>query len=38
LKQQSLSFLKRLLDTISPSGYEEEAAAVWMNEAKLFAD
>ncbi len=38
MKQQSLSFLKRLLDTISPSGYEEEAAAVWMNEAKLFAD
>ena len=38
LKQQSLDFLKRLLATISPSGFEEEAAAVWMNEAKPFAD
>jgi endoglucanase len=38
LKQQSLDFLKRLLDTISPSGYEEEAATVWMDVAKPFAD
>lgn len=38
LKQQSLDFLKRLLNTISPSGFEEEAARVWMEAAKPFAD
>ncbi len=38
MKKQSLSFLKNLLGTISPSGYEDEAAAVYEAEAKKFAD
>jgi endoglucanase len=38
MEKVSLEFLKRLIDTISPSGYEEEAARVWMNEAESFSD
>jgi endoglucanase len=38
VKQQSLDFLERLLSTISPSGFEEEAARVWIEEAKPFTD
>ena len=29
MKNKSLDFLKRLIETMSPSGYEEEAAAAW---------
>lgn len=35
---QSRAFLERLLATISPSGYEDEAAAVIKEEAAGFAD
>ena len=35
---QSLDFLKRLLDTPAPSGFEAAAARVWREEAKTFAD
>lgn len=31
-------FLVRFLSTISPSGFEEEAARVWSEEAKTFAE
>lgn len=31
-------FLVRFLSTISPSGFEEEAARVWIEEAKKFAE
>ncbi len=38
MEGKSLEFLKRLMETISPSGYEDEAARVWMAEAETFAD
>ncbi len=38
MERKSLEFLKRLMETISPSGYEEEAARVWLKEAETFAD
>ncbi|MGH7483404.1 MAG: M42 family metallopeptidase [Longimicrobiales bacterium] len=34
----SIGFLKRLLDTPGPSGFEAEAARVWRAEAEGFAD
>ena len=38
LKPDSVAFLKKLLDTPGPSGYEATAARVWRDEAKTFAD
>lgn len=38
MEPRSLEFLKKLLATISPSGYEDEAAKAWTEEAKTFAD
>jgi putative aminopeptidase FrvX len=38
MQRASLEFLQRLMNTISPSGYEEEAARVWLAEAEAFAD
>ncbi len=38
MEQVSRAFLERLLNTISPSGYEDEAAAVVKAEAAAFAD
>jgi len=38
LTSASLTFLKRLLDTPGPSGYEAAAAAVWRDEARNFAE
>ena len=38
LSTSSLTFLKRLLDTPGPSGYETAAARVWRAEAQTFAD
>jgi len=38
MEARSLEFLKKLLRTISPSGFEEEAARVWLGEARTFAD
>ncbi len=37
MKKRSFEFLSRLLATVSPSGYEDEAAAVWLEEARSFA-
>ncbi len=38
LSPSSLAFLKRLLDTPGPSGFEGPAARVWREEANTFAD
>ncbi len=38
LTSSSLSFLKRLLDSPGPSGYETAAARAWRAEAQTFAD
>ena len=38
LSTSSLAFLKRLLDTPAPSGFEGPAARVWREEAGAFAD
>jgi endoglucanase len=37
LSDTSYAFLKRLLETPGPSGYERRAAAVWRDEARAFA-
>ncbi|HSJ64420.1 MAG TPA: M42 family metallopeptidase [Gemmatimonadaceae bacterium] len=37
IADRSLSFLKRLLDTPGPSGYESAVANVWRDEARGFA-
>lgn len=38
LNASSIAFLKRLLDTPGPSGFEGQAARVWRDEASTFAD
>src|SRR5690606_35877460 len=38
LKPTAIDFLKRLLDTPGPSGYEAAAAKVWRDEARAFAE
>jgi len=38
LSPSSLAFLKRLLDTPAPSGFEAAAARVWREEASSFAE
>jgi putative aminopeptidase FrvX len=38
VKDSSFEFLKRLLDTPGPSGFEQAAARVWRTEAEQFAD
>jgi putative aminopeptidase FrvX len=38
LKPSSLSFLKQLLDTPGPSGFESAPARLWREEARSFAD
>ena len=37
LTDSSLAFLKRLLDTPGPSGFEAAPARVWRDEASTFA-
>ncbi|MFQ6117946.1 MAG: M42 family peptidase, partial [Candidatus Bipolaricaulia bacterium] len=38
MEERSKDFLKRYMETISPSGFEEEASKVWREEAEGFAD
>ncbi len=38
MRDASYDFLKRLLSTPGPSGYEEAAAKVWREEASKFAE
>jgi len=37
ISSQSLDFLKKLLDTPGPSGFEAAPAKVWREQAKKFA-
>src|SRR4030095_2254784 len=37
LSESSIAFLKRLLDTPGPSGFESAPARVWRDEARAFA-
>jgi putative aminopeptidase FrvX len=38
MQKERVEFLKRYMDTICPTGYEEEASRVWRDEAGGFAD
>ena len=38
LKPAAVTFLKRLLDTPGPSGFESAPAAIWRGEARRFAE
>jgi len=38
MDESKVRFLERFLSTISPSGFEQEAAEVWLSEAREFAD
>jgi putative aminopeptidase FrvX len=38
VQQDSIEFLKKLLDTPAPSGFEAAAARIWRDEAQGFAD
>lgn len=38
MQKERMTFLKRYMDTICPTGYEEEASRVWRREAERFAD
>lgn len=38
MNDRRFQFLKEFLSTMSPSGFEEEAAGVWLKEAGSFAD
>src|SRR3989454_10432054 len=38
MTRDTLDFLKRLLDTPEPSGFETAPARVWRDEVKTFAD
>ena len=37
MQKESLDFLKGLIETISPSGFEEEASKLWRERTKKFA-
>jgi putative aminopeptidase FrvX len=38
MEERSKEFLKRYMETISPSGFEGEAAKIWREEAERFAN
>lgn len=38
MQKQRLDFFKRFMNTVCPTGYEEDAARVWREEADRFAD
>jgi len=38
VERERIQFLERFMSTICPTGFEEEASAVWMAEADAFAD
>jgi putative aminopeptidase FrvX len=38
MQKKRIDFLKQLMNTVCPTGYEEEAARVWRDEAAQFAD
>lgn len=38
IEQESIDFFKTLIESISPSGYEQEAAEAWKNRTEKFTD
>ncbi|MBN2542193.1 M42 family metallopeptidase [bacterium] len=38
MRKESFDFLKKLMDTISPSGFEDEARKLWGERTQKFAD
>ena len=38
MRKESFDFLKSLINTVSPSGFEEEAVRTWRDRTKNFAD
>lgn len=38
MKEERITFLKTLINSISPSGFEKEAAEIWKNRAKSLTD
>lgn len=38
MREESFQFLRELLESHSPSGYEQPAAAIWRKEAEKYAD
>ena len=38
MRKESLDFLKQLLTTPSPSGYESEGQKIWCRYARKYAD
>ncbi|MFB6290812.1 MAG: M42 family metallopeptidase [Candidatus Bipolaricaulia bacterium] len=38
MRSETVDFLEKYVNTLSPSGYEDEAAKIWKEEAKEFAD
>jgi len=38
MEEESRQFLKELLNTVSPSGFEEEASSIWKKRAQQFAE
>jgi len=38
MENESFDFLQKLMNTISPSGFEEEAARIWKDRTKKYAD
>ncbi len=38
MEKESFDFLRRYMESISPSGFEEEASRLWCQEADQFAD
>jgi len=38
MERKAIDFLEKYVNTISPSGYEDRAAAIWKEEAEDFAD
>ena len=38
MKKDRIAFFRRYMDTVCPSGYEQEASRVWRAEAERFAD
>jgi len=38
MEEEALNFLEKLVNTISPSGFEGEAAEIWKERARGFAD
>jgi len=38
MEKESMEFLRTFMDTMSPSGYEEDAARLWRERTRKFAD